>query len=83
MAIIKLGYQERVRVQTLSWAMGRPYHNTIDDECCPDFSCCQPELFERDQAKRWQHYSDELMAASRVLGTAVIRSQDCAAALDD
>jgi len=56
MAPPKPGYQERVRSQTLSWAMGNPYHNNIDDECCPDFSCCEPDLFEKDQEKRWQHY---------------------------
>lgn len=52
-------YRERVRAQTLSWAQGRPYHNRIDDECCPDFSCCQPELLEKDDAKRWEAYSKE------------------------
>jgi len=36
--------------------MGNPYHNNIDDECCPDFSCCVPDMFEKDEAKRWQQY---------------------------
>jgi hypothetical protein len=49
-------YRERARVQALKWAMGQPYHNRIDDECCPDFSCCCPELFESDSQKRWQSY---------------------------
>lgn len=52
----KPGYQDRVKSQTLSWAMGNPYHNKIDDECCPDFSCCYPDLFEKEQDKRWRHY---------------------------
>jgi len=52
----KPGYQDRVKQQTLRWAEGKPYHNTIDDECCPDFSCCRPELFETDAAKRWEEY---------------------------
>lgn len=52
----KPGYRERARSQALSWAMGNSYHNNIDDECCPDFSCCHPDLFERDQEKRWQNY---------------------------
>lgn len=52
-------YQERVRVQTFAWAEGRPYHNRVDDECCPDFSCCHPDLMEPDQAKRWQHYHQQ------------------------
>lgn len=52
-------YRERVRQQTLSWAIGRPYHNRIDDECCPDFSCCNPELFEKNDGKRWEVYAKE------------------------
>jgi hypothetical protein len=52
-------YQERVRQQTLAWAQGRPYHNNLDDECCPDFSCCQPALFETDEAARWALYHVE------------------------
>jgi hypothetical protein len=44
--------------QTLAWAQGRPYHNPVDDECCPDFSCCHPDLFERDDVKRWRYYRD-------------------------
>jgi hypothetical protein len=49
-------YQDRVRNQTVKWAMGFPYHNNIDNECCPDFSCCQPDLFEMDSVKRWDLY---------------------------
>ena len=52
-------YKERVRVHTLSWAMGKSYHNRVDNECCPDFSCCQPELFEQDATKRWETYHKE------------------------
>ncbi len=28
----------------LNWANGISIHNTVEDECCPDFSCCQPKL---------------------------------------
>lgn len=49
-------YKERVKAQTLAWAQGRPYHNRVDNECCPDFSCCQPAMFERDEGKRWVHF---------------------------
>ncbi len=52
------GYLDRVRTQMLSWAMGRPYHNKIDDECCRDFSCCKPELFTQDTADRWRKYKE-------------------------
>lgn len=49
-------YEERCKSQALKWAMGQPYHNRIDDECCPDFSCCVPDMFEKDEAKRWATY---------------------------
>lgn len=49
-------YDERCKAQALKWAMGQPYHNRIDDECCPDFSCCRPDLFEKDEEKRWNSY---------------------------
>lgn len=26
------------------WLSGKPVHNKDRDECCPDLSCCQPEL---------------------------------------
>ena len=26
--------------QLISWVDGSPKHNSIDNECCPDFSCC-------------------------------------------
>jgi hypothetical protein len=50
------GYEERVRVQTLRWAMGQSKHNRFDDECVPDFSCCFPDLLETNQEKRWATY---------------------------
>jgi len=40
----KDGYKERLNKQTLDWLNGNPQHNKIDNECCPDFSCCKPEL---------------------------------------
>lgn len=49
-------YHERARLQCLAWVEGKIYHNQIDDECCPDFSCCIPDLFEVDQTKRWKYY---------------------------
>jgi len=40
----KPGYRKRLDKQTLEWAKGNPTHNVVDDECCPDFSCCSPGL---------------------------------------
>lgn len=49
-------YRMRAKNQALAWANGRSYHEPINDECCPDFSCCHPDLFEKDASKRWQYY---------------------------
>ncbi len=40
----KEGYRQRVDKQTLDWRNGKSEHNQTDDECCPDFSCCRPQL---------------------------------------
>ncbi len=32
--------RESVAHQLKYWVNGVPLHNTIRDECCPDFSCC-------------------------------------------
>lgn len=49
-------YHERARAQCLAWAQGRAYHEPINDECCPDYSCCDPSLFTQDEAERWEYY---------------------------
>lgn len=54
--------KERANAQLLAWAQGRPYHNTVDDECCPDFSCCHPDLLEKDPAARWRQYHEFKLA---------------------
>lgn len=28
------------KYQLCEWVKGTPIHNNEDDECCPDFSCC-------------------------------------------
>lgn len=52
-------YKDRAIKQTFSWAMGQPYHEKENDECCPDFSCCYPALFIEDAERRWRIYWDE------------------------
>lgn len=52
----KPGYKARVHSQLLAWAIGNPYHNKVDDECCPDFGCCIPSMYEKDPEKRWAYY---------------------------
>jgi len=62
-------YSERCLSQTLLWANGRPYHNYIDGECCPDFSCCYPELFAYDIEKRRRSYQRAIENAQFVRAT--------------
>lgn len=45
-------YQQRALAQAEEWVDGRSEHEPINDECTPDFSCCNPKLFERDRSKR-------------------------------
>ncbi len=37
-------YKERCDNQLEEWVKGISIHNTKDEECCPDFSCCKPEF---------------------------------------
>lgn len=52
-------YRERAKTQCLQWAIGNPYHEPHNDECCPDFSCCYPDLFTEDDGERWATYRRE------------------------
>ena len=33
------------------WRWGIPVHNLERDECCPDFSCCRPELLAAPETR--------------------------------
>lgn len=53
-----LPYKQRAKIQAFRWACGYPSHNRLDNECCPDFSCCFPDMMETDANKRWQYYKE-------------------------
>lgn len=38
-----MGYRKRYKKQLDLWVKGRPVHMP-NGVCCPDFSCCKPEL---------------------------------------
>ena len=59
----KREYLRRVRAQTLAWINGRPYHENMTGECCPDFSCCRPELFTEGASQRQREGLDMLRRA--------------------
>jgi hypothetical protein len=47
--------------QLKEWVKGNSIHNPDRDECCPDFSCCDPELLApEDERKRFAEGNDEL-----------------------
>ncbi len=35
---------ESIAHQLAEWVAGRSWHNTVRDECCPDFSCCNSQV---------------------------------------
>ena len=35
-----MSYKARSYTQLYEWVNGNFIHNSIDNECCPDFSCC-------------------------------------------
>lgn len=39
-------YKDRSQYQLDQWVKGNPIHNKADDECCPDFSCCNIEFLQ-------------------------------------
>lgn len=45
-------YKERYNNQLEEWARGNPIHNNIDNECCPDFSCCELDLLQPDEIRK-------------------------------
>lgn len=71
---INMGYRKKIKKQLELWVEGTSIHmpDTRDDGfCCPDFSCCVPELKapkeERELyrelylAKKYQEYERMLM----------------------
>jgi hypothetical protein len=47
-------YRVAVRQQLILWLSGRSVHNAVTGECCPDFSCCYPDLLSpQDERNRF------------------------------
>jgi hypothetical protein len=57
----KEGYFGRRYEQLVNWMSGTSIHNKIDDECCPDFTCCTNLLPDEDDAKKilWDYFMEE------------------------
>lgn len=62
---VRPGYSDRVIRQTIKWTNGISEHNHIDNECCPDFSCCIPKLFKQNVEERIQYLREMLIKRNR------------------
>ncbi len=45
-------YRKRCYDQLIQWVAGNSIHNEVDGECCPDFSCCKPELKAPEEIRK-------------------------------
>lgn len=59
---------EEANRQLSEWVEGRPFHNTVDDECCPDFSCCRPELLAPRYAREAFEKADDSTRGGFLMG---------------
>lgn len=52
------------------WVEGEPVHREDDDdgECCPDFSCCVPELLAEEDVRRRFVAADEEGRSALLMG---------------
>lgn len=57
----KRGYVKRKYEQLIHWMNGISLHNKVDDECCPDFTCCVNILPDDEDAKKmvFQFFMEE------------------------
>lgn len=56
-------YAQALIYQLEQWREGRPIHCDFSDECCPDFSCCRPEMLRPEEYRR--EYANEQIAKLR------------------
>lgn len=52
-------YKERAQLQLDMWLIGKSIHNNVDDECCPDFSCCNKKM-KTSKKIREEFYNAEI-----------------------
>lgn len=73
-------YEQRHMQQLELWAGGNSQHNHVDDECCPDFSCCNKKMHTPDEERKkyLQMYRENADSVTpfhaKVLGEAMAKS---------
>ncbi len=50
------------------WVEGKSVHNATRDECCPDFSCCRPELLADKETRLMFLSGSEEIRHSMLIG---------------
>lgn len=55
----KEAYRKSLAEQLEKWVSGKSTHCKISEECCPDFSCCRPELKWPEEKRRAFVEADE------------------------
>ena len=59
-------YATRCIQQSIKWVNGISEHNRVDDECTPDFSCCEPHCFTSSLEKRIKRHERLVMDLSDI-----------------
>jgi len=79
-------YDEAAEYQLREWAEGRPWHNPWspngscgkerhDGECCPDFSCCVPDMIWAKE-RRYAFVAADHATRSQMLRGALVNLFD-------
>lgn len=66
---LQADYIDKRIEQSMKWLNCISEHDYVYNECCCDFSCCNPELFEQDSDKRLAihiKFVDKLLARRNV-----------------
>lgn len=61
-------YREALNIQMNEWVDGKSIHNKEYDECCPDFSCCEPKLLWPEEKRKAFSLANEEEREKMLLG---------------
>lgn len=70
------GRQERIDYQLEQWVQGNSIHNDVDNECCPDFSCCNEIVTPQEEKDQFARMSKAGHNLNGLLGTFLGRALD-------
>lgn len=53
MSTTEMSENQSIQHQLDEWLAGRPWHNPVREECCPDFSCCGGDIASLEVRQRF------------------------------